>query len=221
MDIFAGRGGNQKVPLTSKEIAPLHCMIECEDDNVYKVTPTSVMPTFIDGERIFGATYVDGDTTVSLGKGNDYRIADLRKHIDASDFSDWGFVSRHIPDTVSAEAFNSVAVWEYPVNDGELNEFLWNNVTACQANYLIDEGRLRKAQELLYEAGDSLYAMQDGTPGLKAAYAALLVVLGKLYKAAGRGDVAAQALDSARRVLASAPECSTEVTELLNSLSQN
>lgn len=221
MDIFVGRGGNQMIPLTNKEIAPLHCLIECEEENVYKVTPTSVMPTFIEGERIFETTYVDGETTVSLGKGNDYRISDLRQHIDASDFSDWGIVSRHIPDAVSAEAFNSVAVWEYPVNDGELNEFLWNNVATCQANYLIDCGKLRNAQELLYEAGDSLYAMQDGSPKLKAAYAALLVVLGKLYKAAGREDMAAQALDGARRVFASGSECSEEVTLLLNSLSQD
>lgn len=221
MDIFAGRGGNQKLPLKNIGIAPLHCLIECEEDNVYKVTPTSVMPTFIDGERIFETTYVDGDTTVSLGKDNDYNIEELRKHIEASDFSDWGLVSRHIPDAVSAEAFNSVVVWEYPVNDGELNEFLWNNVATCQANYMIDEGKLRKAQELLYEAGDSLYAMQDGSPRLKTAYAALLVVLGKLYKAAGREDVAAQALEGARRVFASGLECSEEVTVLLKSLSQN
>lgn len=220
MDIFAGRGGNQKLPLTDKEIAPLHCLIECEEDNVYKVTPTSVNPTLIDGERIFETSYVDGDTTVSLGEGNDYRIADLRKHLDAADFSDWGYVSRHIPDAVSAEAFNSVAVWEYTVNDGELNEFLWNNVATCQANYLIVEGKLRKAQELLYEAGDRLYAMQDGSPKLKSAYAALLVVLGKLYKAAGREDVAKEAIDGARCVMASGVECSDEVMTLLNSLTQ-
>ena len=221
MDIFAGRGGNQKIPLTDKGIAPLHCLIECEEDNVYKVTPTSVMPTFIDGERVFETTYVDGDTTVSFGKDNEFRIADLRKHIDVADFSDWGFVSRHIPDAISAEAFNSVPVWEYPVNDGELNEFLWNYVAICQANYLIDEGKMRKAQELLYEAGDSLYAMQDGSVKFKSAYASLLVVLGKLYKAVGREDVASQALDGARHVFASGVECSEEVTELLNSLSQD
>lgn len=132
---------------------------------------------------------------------------------------DWGAASRHIPDAAAAEVFNSVSVWEYRVGqEGELDEFLWNNVAACQANYLIDEGKLRKAQELLYEAGDSLYAMQDGSTVRKGAYASLLVALAKLYIAAGREDVAREALAGASRVFASGVQCSPEVKALYDTL---
>lgn len=219
MDIFVGRGGNQRIPLGHDGIAPLHCLIEREEDNVYKVTPTSVMPTLLDGERAFGTEYVDGTTEITLGDGNTYPITELAEPLDASTLTDWGAASRHIPDAAAAEVFNSVSVWEYRVSqEGELDEFLWNNVAACQANYLIDEGKLRKAQELLYEAGDSLYAMQDGSTVRKEAYASLLVALAKLYIAAGREDVAREALDGASRVFASGVECSPEVKALLDSL---
>lgn len=220
MDIFAGRGGNQKTPLNFNGIAPLHCMIVREEDNVYKVTPTSVMPTLIDGERIFGTEYVDGTTEIGLGEGISYPITELINPLDPTTFTDWGFASRHIPDAAAAEAFNNVTIWEYSLDtEGTLDEFLWDNVAACQANYLIDDRKLRKAQELLYEAGDSLYAMQDGSAQRKGAYASLLVVLGKLYVAAGRDDVARQAIDGARKVFSSGVESSEEVKTLLNSLS--
>lgn len=219
MDIFVGRGGNQKIALTDKNVAPVQCRIEKESDDVFIVTPTSVMPTLLDGERTFGAEYVDGTTVITLADGKGFPITELTKPLDASSFTDWGVTSRHLPDAIAAQAFNDIAIWEYPVNDnGDIDEFLWNNVAACQANYLIDESKLRKAQELLYEAGDSLYAAQDGSMRLKRAYASLLVVLGKLYIAAGRDDVAAQALDGARRVFLSGVECSEEVKALLDSL---
>lgn len=219
MDIFVGRGGNQRIPLGHDGIAPLHCLIEREEDNVYKVTPTSVMPTLLDGERAFGTEYVDGTTEITLGEGNTYPITELAEPLDASALTDWGVASRHIPDAAAAEVFSSVSVWEYRVGqEGELDEFLWNNVAACQANYLIDEGKLRKAQELLYEAGDSLYAMQDGSTLRKGAYASLLVVLAKLYIAARREDVAREALAGAQRVFASGVECSPEVKALYDTL---
>ncbi len=207
------------IPLSHDGIATLHCRMEREEENVYKVTPTSVMPTLLDGERVFGTEYVDGSTEITLGEGNTYPITELTEPLDASALTDWGVASRHIPDATAAEAFNSVSAWEYPVGqEGGLDEFLWNNVAACQANYLIEEGKLRKAQELLYEAGDSLYAMQEGSALRKGAYASLLVVLAKLYIAAGRKDVAREALAGARRVFASGVECSPEVKALLDSL---
>lgn len=219
MDIFAGRGGNQQIPLTDKSIAPLHCLIQHDRDNVYTVTPTSVQPTLLDGERIFEPVYVEDSAELILADGVAYPLSELVKPLDVKQFTDWGMVSRHIPDASAAKVFNKATIYEYPVNGDEVDKFLRDNVAACHANYLIDEGRLRAAQELLYEAGDSLYAMQDGSPRLKGAYASLLVVLGKLYLKAGRDDVAAQALSGARKVFASGTGCSEEVTALLNSLS--
>lgn len=222
MDIFVGRGGNQRIPLGHDGIAPLHCRIEREEENVYKVTPTSVMPTLLDGERAFGTEYVDGTTEITLGEGNTYPITELAEPLDASALTDWGVASRRLKDTDSAGAFLDITVYEYfdgdEENGGADYVFLWDNIAACKALRFIDEGKLRAAQELLYEAGDDLYAAQDGSMKLKGAYASLLVVLAKLYIAARREDVAREALAGAQRVFASGVECSPEVKALYDTL---
>lgn len=223
MDIIVGRGGNQSADLSTAGVAPAHCVIS-SDDTYYKVRPASISPTFVDGERVWetnGKSFTP-DSKITVGEFT-APIADIVKPMDVTEIIDWGVASRRLKDINAAGAFLDITVYEYfdgdEENGGADYVFLWDNIAACKALHLIDEGKLRAAQELLYEAGDDLYASQDGSMKLKGAYASVLVLLGKLYIAAGREDAAREALAGARKVFSSGVECSEEVTALLNSLS--
>lgn len=223
MDIIVGRGGNQAADLSGAGVAPAHCIIS-SDGTYYTVKPISVSPTFVDGERVWntgGETFA-AESKITVGKVT-APITEIVKPMDVSEITDWGIASRRMKDTNAAGAFLDITVYEYfdsdEENGGADYVFLWDNIAACKAFHLIDEGKLRTAQELLYEAGDDLYAAQDGSMRLKGAYASVLVLLGKLYIAAGREDVAREALDGARKVFSAGVECSEEVKTLLNSLS--
>lgn len=223
MDIIVGRGGNQAADLSGPGVAPAHCVIS-KDGEYFRVKPASVAPTLVNGKRVWypnGETFT-ADSVITVGTHSS-TLAELTKPMGVDAITDWGIASRRLNDLNAAEAFLDITVFEYFDNDSENGGpdyvFLWDNVAACKALHLIDAGKLRAAQELLYEAGDELYAAQDGSMKLKGAYASLLVVLGKLYLAAGREDVARQSLEGARKVFASGVECSEEVTTLLNSLS--
>lgn len=223
MDIIVGRGGNQAADLSEAGVAPAHCLIS-SDGTYYTVKPASVSPTLVDGERVWntGGETFTGDSKITVGEFS-APITELAKPMDVAEISDWGVASRRLKDTNAAGAFLDITVYEYfdsdEENGGADYVFLWDNIAACKAFQLIDEGKLRAAQELLYEAGDDLYAAQDGSMKLKGAYASVLVLLGKLYIAAGREDVARVALAGARKVFAAGVECSEEVKTLLNSLS--
>ena len=223
MDIIVGRGGNQAADLSGAGVAPAHCIIS-SDGTYYTVKPISVSPTFVDGERVWatnGESFTP-DSKITVGEFT-APIAEIVKPMDGTGITDWGIASRRMKDVNAAGAFLDITVYEYfdsdEENGGADYVFLWDNIAACKAFHLIDEGKLRTAQELLYEAGDDLYAAQDGSMKLKGAYASVLVLLGKLYIAAGREDVAREALDGARKVFSAGVECSEEVKTLLNSLS--
>lgn len=222
MDIILGRGGNQAADLSGAGVAPAHCIISSEG-TYHTVKPTSVSPTFVDGERVWttkGETFTP-DCQITVGEFT-APIAEIVKPMNVAEITDWGIASRRLKDTNAAGAFLDITVYEYfdgdEENGGADYVFLWDNIAACKALHLIDEGKLRAAQELLYEAGDDLYASQDGSMKLKGAYASVLVLLGKLYIAAGREDAAREALAGARKVFAAGVECSEEVSALLNSL---
>jgi len=223
MDIIVGRGGNQAADLSEAGVAPAHCVIS-SDDTFYKVKPSSILPTIVDGERVWAANgeSFTPDSKITVGEYT-APISEIIKPMDVAEITDWGVASRRLKDTNAAGAFLDITVYEYfdgdEENGGADYVFLWDNIAACKAFHLIDEGKLRAAQELLYEAGDDLYAAQDGSMKLKGAYASVLELLGKLYIAAGREDAAREALAGARKVFAAGVKCSEEVSALLNSLS--
>ena len=68
---------------------------------------------------------------------------------------------------------------------------------SAQACYLMDEGKYWEAQNLIYEAGDALYDMQDGSDILQGIYATMLVVCARLYMKVGRLDVGLEAINGA------------------------
>lgn len=204
-------------------MAPAHCLIS-SDGTYYTVQPASVLPTLVEGGRVWntGGETFTGDSRITVGEFTS-TITELARPMEVAGITDWGVALRRLKDTNAAGAFLDITVCEYfdgdEENGGADYVFLWDNIAACKAFHLIDEGKLRAAQELIYEAGDDLYAAQDGSMRLKGAYASVLVLLGKLYIAAGREDVARVALAGARKVISSGVECSEEVKTLLNSLS--
>ena len=62
------------------------------------------------------------------------------------------------------------------------------------AYYMTDENKFREAQNLVYEAGDILYDMQDGSELLQGIYASILTVCARLYLHVDRLDVAKEAI---------------------------
>ena len=213
METIVGRGGNQAINLSNADVAAVHCAI-LKTKTGYNVYPTNVAPTFINGKRLFELDEeFKGNEKITVGNYTG-TIEDLYKQADFSGMIDWGIMSERIPDADAARMFNNVTVKGY-IEDQKEALLLWDNVDACQAYYLIEEGNLRKAQELLYEAGDELYEAQDGSVRLKTSYAALLVLLSWLYIKAGRNDVAAKARAGAQQLIGAGAQCSPKVLSLL------
>lgn len=226
MYIIVGRGGNQAADLLMAEVAPAHCAIRRDEDDpdYYIVIPTSILPTLVDGERVWQSCCwgsFSHDSKITIGKYT-ATLAELARPMDVAEITDWGIASRRLNDTNAAGAFLDITIREYYDNNAENGGadyvFLRANIEACKALRLIEEGKLRAAQQLLYQAGDGLYASQDGSMRLKGAYASVLVLLGKLYIVAGRKDVAREALDGAGKMFAAGVKCSHEVTAMFNSL---
>ncbi|MBD5208231.1 MAG: FHA domain-containing protein [Bacteroidales bacterium] len=218
MDTIVGRGGNQAINLSESGAASAHCVIS-RTESGYNVYPINVAPTFVDGSRIFEMDdEFDGKSKISVGNFTG-TIEDLYRQADFSGITDWGTMSERMPDADAARMFNNITVKEYiEDNDNKEALFLWDNAAACQAYYLIEAGKLRKAQELLYEAGDELYEAQDGSVRLKTAYASLLVLLAWLYVKAGRKDVAIVAKNGAQQLIGAGAQCSARVSNLLKTL---
>ena len=59
---------------------------------------------------------------------------------------------------------------------------------------MTDENKFREAQNLVYEAGDILYDMQDGSELLQGIYASILTVCARLYLHVDRLDVARETI---------------------------
>ena len=73
-------------------------------------------------------------------------------------------------------------------------------VKSTMAYYEIQEDKLYDAQMLLYEVGDQLYEMQDGTELLQGIYASILDLVGKLYVEVGKYEEAKIAADAATKI---------------------
>lgn len=208
MTIFIGRGGTQKQPLAGIDIAPLHCSIKENGDGTFSVAPLNYRPTIVDGERVWKSTEYDGDSVLTVGESFEMKLSEAAQAIDAHNLTDWGMMADRFGDLNAITAFDNVCLWEYEEDTPNLID---DNAMCARAYYLMREGKLREAQEQLYEAGDDLYARQDGTPLMHGAYAGMLGLLAELYVRAGRSDVARQAHDGARQLLSMGAECSERV----------
>ena len=73
--------------------------------------------------------------------------------------------------------------------------------------------RYWEAQSLIYEAGDTLYDLQDGSELLQGIYASMLTVCARLYVAVNRLDVAQEAINGALSIFDRLPEGCSGATD--------
>lgn len=217
MNILIGRGGNQKQKITDPSVATCHCIIrESDMAGEYEIEPLNVKPTYVDGRRIFDKKLVDGNNVITVGNTIDAKVKDLvAESFDILSIDDWGVATRRFDTALAAEVFHRLCIDEYRNADGNADIAAESSIAACRAYRLIEAGKLRAAQELIYEAGDKLYGALDSSERKNNAYAAILVLLSHLYEKAGRGDVAKVARDGALTMIKGGAKCSPEVMEYL------
>lgn len=211
--MLIGTGGNQKNKITDPGVAPCHCVIIPDDNNIFIVEPTNYRPTFIEDERISGDTVVTPDTNIRLGEFFSCKIKDLIQPFDIGSLKDWGIATQRFNSLTNLDVFQLPVDLCYP--DEDLNIINLSSLKLCRAYFLIEEERFREAQILIYETGDELYAAQDGSDPLKNAYLSSMILVYFLYKRAGLEKMREIARNRSLMMINSGLSCSQNVMDLL------
>ena len=194
MDILVGKGGNQSMPITDETVSRIHCKIEVLDSGFIAVTNLSASGTFLNGQKLVKRTLVKREDELQLGVRFKATIHELLDSVNYETFT-WHQVVRDKYLTSNAlQAFISTSAQK--VND-QLPCYFMPVLKSTMAYYMIDENKFREAQSLIYEAGDMLYDMQDGSDLLQGVYATILVVCARLYLKVGRLDAGLDAVNGA------------------------
>ena len=217
MEILVGKGGNQSMPITDETVSRIHCKIEVLDSGFIAVTNLSASGTFLNGQKLVKRTLVKREDELQLGVRFKATIHELLDSVNYETFT-WHQVVRDKYLTSNAlQAFISTSAQK--VND-QLPCYFMPVVKSAMAYYMTDEKKFREAQSLIYEAGDMLYDMHDGSELLQGIYASMLVVCARLYLAVGRLDVGLDAINGAigifERLPADIPGNSAEQREEAN-----
>lgn len=191
MDILVGKGGNQSMPITDETVSRIHCKIEVLDSGFIAVTNLSASGTFLNGQKLVKRTLVKREDELQLGVRFKATIRELLDNVNYETFT-WHQVVRDKYLTSNAlQAFINTSALK--VND-QLPCYFMPVVKSAMAYYMIDENKFREAQNLIYEAGDMLYDMQDGSELLQGIYASVLTVCARLYQQVNRLDEAKEAI---------------------------
>ena len=194
MEVLVGKGGNQSMPITDETVSRIHCKIEVLDSGFIAVTNLSASGTFLNGQKLVKRTLVKREDELQLGVRFKATIHELLDSVNYETFT-WHQVVRDKYLTSNAlQAFISTSAQK--VND-QLPCYFMPVVKSAMAYYMIDENKFREAQSLIYEAGDMLYDMQDGSDLLQGVYATILVVCARLYLKVGRLDAGLDAVNGA------------------------
>ena len=194
MDILVGRGGNQSMPITDETVSRIHCKIEVLDNGYIAVTNLSTAGTMLNGQKLIKRTLVQKNDILQLGPKFQASVNDLIEKEDYSAYTCHQVVQRKYPSSRELQVFLSTS--SQRATD-QLTNYAIPVAKSAQACYLMDEGKYWEAQNLIYEAGDTLYDMQDGSVTLQGVYATILVVCALLYLKVGRLDVALEAINGA------------------------
>lgn len=191
MEILVGKGGNQSMPITDETVSRIHCKIEVLDSGFIAVTNLSASGTFLNGQKLVKRTLVKREDELQLGVRFKATIHELLDSVNYETFT-WHQVVRDKYLTSNAlQAFISTSAQK--VND-QLPCYFMPVVKSAMAYYMTDEEKFREAQSLIYEAGDMLYDMQDGSELLQGIYASVLTVCARLYLHVDRLDVAKETI---------------------------
>ena len=194
MDILVGRGGNQSMPITDETVSRIHCKIEVMESGHMAVTNLSTAGTLLNGNRLVKRTLVQPSDTLQLGPKFQATVRELIEKEDYSAYTCHQVVRRKYPSSRELQVFLSTSAQR---SADQLTAYAIPVAKSAQAYYLMDEGKYWEAQNLIYEAGDTIYDMQDGSELMQGIYASMLCVCARLYMEVGRFDVAQQAINGA------------------------
>jgi tetratricopeptide (TPR) repeat protein len=194
MDILVGRGGNQSMPITDETVSRIHCKIEVMESGHIAVTNLSTAGTLLNGDRLVKRTLVQPSDTLQLGSRFQATVRELIEKEDYSAYTCHQVVRKKYPSSRELQVFLSTSAQRAA---DQLTSYAIPVAKSAQAYYLMDEGKYWEAQNLIYEAGDTIYDMQDGSELMQGIYASMLCVCARLYMKVGRFDVAQQAINGA------------------------
>lgn len=203
MDILVGRGGNQSMPIIDETVSRIHCKIEVLDNGYIAVTNLSTAGTMLNGQKLVKRTLAKKSDILQLGQNFQASICDLIEKEDYSAYTCHQVVQRKYPSSRELQVFLSTS--SQRASD-QLTNYAIPVAKSAQACYLMDEGKYWEAQNLIYEAGDTIYDMQDGSDVLQGVYASMLVVCARLYLKVGRLDVGLEAINGAISIFDRLPD---------------
>ena len=193
MQIIVGRGGDQMMVIQDPEIGAVHFVLE-EKDDLVNIDILSYKPTYVNGQRVVGfGNLFERDAELTAGSSLNIKLSDL---IDAGLFDyksiqSWSEVIDRFTRSVEIDVFLNCCV----ENEDEKDTLPAIYLKMGKAYLLIEENKLREAQILIYEIGDLLYSMQDGSEELKTAYLGIFIPAYLLYKSARLTDMAQATLE--------------------------
>ena len=185
------------MPINDGSVSRIHCKIEVMDSGHIAVTNLSSAGTFLNGTRLMKRTLVKPDDTLRLGPSFTATVRQLTENEDYSTYTCHQAVQRKYGTSAELQVFLSTTAQRA---SDQLTGYAIPVAKSAQACYLMDEGKYWEAQNLIYEAGDTIYDMQDGSTLLQGIYATLLTVCARLYQKVARLDVALEAVKSATAI---------------------
>jgi len=194
MDILVGKGGNQGIPITDETVSRIHCKIEVMDTGFIAVTNLSTAGTYLNGVKILKRTLVKREDELQLGPQFKTTVSELIESEDYSTYTCHQVVERKYRTSSSLQTFLSTS--SQRINN-QLTLYALPVAKSAQACYLMNECKFWEAQNLIYEAGDAIYDMQDGSTLMQGIYATILTVCAQLYQKVGRLDVALETIMAA------------------------
>lgn len=215
MNIKIGRGGNQKPVIKDKSVPPYQGYFAKDEDGDIIFHLRSVKPIYFNGERAsYEETLVPPGSKVTLGDNLSFVLEELLEPMDIEELKDWGNALRRFDSAVAAHVFWTVSL----TVDDEDNYPLVEETSAgcCEAYYLIESGKFKVAQEMIYEVADVLFDNQDGSEKLRRAYTAVLGLAAYFYFKIGQKGLAKSTLEDFRSVISSGVKCSEEVMDVVS-----
>ena len=182
------------MPITDEQVSRIHCKIEVLDSGYIAVTNLSAGGTLLNGVRLVKRTLVKPEDTLQLGPSFTATVEELIKATNYDTYTCHQIVLRKYPTARELQVFINTSAQRI---DSQMPPYVLPVVKSAMAHCLIDEGKYWEAQSLIYEAGDTIYDMQDGSELLQGVYASILTVCARLYLAVHRLDVAQETINAA------------------------
>ena len=197
MEVLVGTGGNQSIPINDPGVSRVHCKIEVLETGHISIVNLSAAGTYLNGSRVVKRTLAKMDDTIQLGHNFTAKVRDLIEKEDYSLYTCHQVVRSKFKDSDAIKVFLDLSA----NRAGEkMANYTMPVVKSALSYYYIDEGKYRSAQELIYEAGDEIYAMQDGSLLLQGIYATILAVCARLYLEVGRYVLALETIQDAMSI---------------------